>query len=77
MNKVLSWIEKIPLSTLIIATVLLGLAPFVPEPHLVEKIRWLFQGVRFRPIDIFDLVMHSAPLILLLTRLYLISNRKQ
>ncbi len=40
----------------------LGLAPFVPEPHLVEKIRWLAQGTPvLRPLDWFDLVLHGAP----------------
>jgi hypothetical protein len=53
-------------SFLIPASLLLGLAPFVPEPHLVEKIRMLFAGDLRRPIDIFDLFLHGAfPLLLL------------
>ncbi|MBF0177862.1 MAG: hypothetical protein HQL63_13590 [Magnetococcales bacterium] len=47
------------------AAVLLGIAPVQPEPHLVEKVRMLLQGTLHRPIDIFDLVMHSAPLFLI------------
>ena len=47
-------------SFLIPASLLLGLAPFVPEPHLLEKIRWLFTGHPFQPIDIFDLFLHGA-----------------
>ena len=47
-------------SFLIPASLLLGLAPFAPEPHLVEKIRWLFTGHPFQPIDIFDLFLHGA-----------------
>ena len=39
----------------------IGLAPFVPEPHVVEKLRWLATGQPFRPIDLFDLLMHGAP----------------
>jgi len=59
-------LDKIPLSTLLIIGVLLGLAPMQPEPHLVEKLRMLSQGVLSKPIDIFDLIMHgSAPLLLL------------
>ena len=62
----LKLLDRIPFSTLLIIAVLLGLAPFVPEPHLVEKLRMLFQGTLSKPIDIFDLVMHaSAPLLLL------------
>jgi len=51
---------------LLIIGVLLGLAPMQPEPHLVEQLRMLNQGVLTKPIDIFDLFLHaSAPLLLL------------
>ena len=43
------------------AALTLGLAPFQPMPHLVEKLLWLVQGQPFRPIDVFDLCMHGAP----------------
>jgi len=55
-------------SFLIPASLLLGLAPFVPEPHLVEKIRWLFTGHAFRPIDVFDLFLHATFPALLLVK---------
>lgn len=59
--------NKIPWNLVIIGTLTLGLAPFVPEPHLFEKLRMLFQGNLVRPIDIFDLIMHGIfPLLLLL-----------
>ncbi|MDM8567583.1 RND transporter [Candidatus Halobeggiatoa sp. HSG11] len=59
--------DKIPWNILIIGSLTLGLAPFVPEPHLLEKLRMLFQGDLAKPIDIFDLVMHGAfPALLLL-----------
>lgn len=49
------------------AALLLGLAPFFPEPHLVEKLRWLATGHPFRPVDVFDLFLHGAfPALLLL-----------
>jgi hypothetical protein len=51
--------------------VLLGLAPFRPEPHLVEKLGMLFQGTLSRPLDIFDLVMHSTPFILIILKFIL------
>ncbi len=45
----------------------LGLAPFFPQPHLLEKIRWLIAGTpQLRPIDWFDMAMHGAPWIALL-----------
>jgi hypothetical protein len=65
----LSWLDEIPLSMLLLATVLLGLAPFYPEPHLVEKLRMLSNGTLKRPLDIFDLFMHAAPGLLLILKL--------
>jgi hypothetical protein len=55
-------------SFLVPASLLLGLAPFVPEPHLVEKLRWLFTGHAFRPIDVFDLILHGTFPALLLVK---------
>ena len=43
----------------------LGLAPFWPQPHLVEKLRMLAAGELRRPLDIFDLALHAAPWLLL------------
>jgi hypothetical protein len=40
-------------------------APFVPEPHLVEKARMLAEGRLTRPLDIFDVLWHLAPAVLL------------
>jgi hypothetical protein len=60
-------LDKIPWNILIIGSLTLGLAPFVPEPHLFEKIRMLFQGNLVNLVDIFDLCMHGAfPAMLLL-----------
>jgi hypothetical protein len=39
----------------------LGLAPFVPEPHIWEKIKMLAAGTLTRPIDIFDFAFHALP----------------
>jgi hypothetical protein len=65
----LKWVDKLPVKPLIVVAVFFALAPFQPEPHLVEKLRMLSQGVLTRPIDIFDLFMHSLPIILLAIRL--------
>jgi hypothetical protein len=66
----MSWLDRIPWASLAIAALLLGLAPFVPEPHLWEKLKMLAAGTLVRPIDIFDLLMHGTPLLLLLLKLY-------
>ena len=68
---------KIPTSTLVIATLFLGLAPFVPEPHLWEKLKMLGDGTLSKPIDIFDLFMHGTPLILLIIKLVFMSQDNQ
>ncbi|MFP4432697.1 MAG: RND transporter [Spirochaetota bacterium] len=56
--------------------VFLGFAPFVPEPHIVEKLRMLSQGTLTRPLDIFDLLLHLAPLVLLLAKVILDLSRR-
>lgn len=53
---------------LIPLALLLGLAPFYPEPHLLEKLSMLLAGTLQRPIDIFDLAWHSWPFGLLTYR---------
>jgi len=46
---------------------LLGLAPFFPEPHLWGKIRWVAGGaVGMGLLDWADLLWHGAPWILLI-----------
>jgi hypothetical protein len=62
-------LNKIPYPLLIILSLTLGLAPFTPEPHLVEKITMLLVGNLVRPVDIFDLVMHASPIVLLIVKI--------
>jgi len=60
---------------LIAASLLLGLAPFVPEPHAVEKVKLLVAGQLTRPLDIFDLLFHLSPALLLLLKF--LTERRQ
>ena len=62
-------IGKIPLLPLVLIAIFMALAPFSPEPHLVEKTRMLFNGELNKGIDIFDLFWHCLFLILLALRL--------
>lgn len=55
---------------LIPVALLLGLAPFYPEPHILEKIRMLLTGTLARPLDVFDLLWHAWPFALLVLRLF-------
>lgn len=65
----MEWLDRIPLNILIIASLLIGLAPFFPEPHIWEKLKMLAAGTLSRPIDIFDLLFHAAPWVLLILKL--------
>lgn len=60
-----TFLAKISYPVLILLTLLLGLSPFIPEPHLIEKLRMLGAGTLTRPLDIFDLFFHSLPAMLL------------
>ncbi len=64
----LDFLDRIPYSLLVPATVLMLLAPFRPMPHALEKLIMLKNGVLRRPLDIFDLFLHLAPLALLLLK---------
>ncbi len=66
----MSWLAKIPLGWLVALAAWMAIAPITPEPHLVEKFRMLGQGTLTRPLDIFDLCLHLAPLLLLGWRLW-------
>lgn len=72
----LKWLDNIPLGTLVMITVLLGLAPFSPEPHLWQKLKMLFSGELAKPIDILDLFMHASPLVLLSVKLIRMQRHK-
>jgi hypothetical protein len=59
------WLDQLSLEIILIPAIILGLAPFRPEPHLWEKLKMLAAGTLSKPIDIFDLIMHGSGLILL------------
>ena len=63
------WIDRLPTPLLVVAALTLGLAPFTPEPHVWEKLNMLAEGTLRRPVDVFDLLLHSAPWLLLLVKL--------
>lgn len=65
---IMNWLDNLDWMILIIIALMLGLAPFQPEPHLVEKLRMLMHGTLTKPLDIFDLFMHSAPIILVIIK---------
>ena len=64
MNNLLDYRFLIPI------VLLLGFAPFYPQPHIVEKLRMLLAVTLNKPIDIFDLVWHTWPFVLIAYRIF-------
>jgi len=63
-------LDKFPLTLLVVLCLTLGLAPFMPLPHLLEKLKMLVSGELVEPVDIFDLLLHGTPWMLLFLKLY-------
>jgi hypothetical protein len=58
-------LDQIDWSLILLACATLGLAPFVPEPHIWEKLKLLVAGELTKPLDILDFLMHGAPFLVL------------
>ena len=65
----MKWIDRTSLALFVVIALTLGLAPFTPEPHVWEKLKMLWDGRLDKPLDIFDLVLHGAPWLLLCIKL--------
>ena len=61
-------LDKFSFPVLIILALLLGTAPIGAQPHLLEKINMLMSGTLIKPLDIFDLLLHSTPIVLLIMK---------
>ncbi len=62
-------IDAIPIIPLAVFAVFMSMAPFTPEPHLLEKTKMLLNGELTKGIDIFDLFWHSFAIVLLVIKL--------
>lgn len=72
------WINSLSWPLVIMISLTLGLAPFAPEPHVIEKLTMLFNGELSKPIDIFDLFLHGTPWVLLMLKTStLVFNKQQ
>lgn len=59
----------LPYSVLLLICLTWGLAPFLPEPHIWEKLKMLAAGELRQAIDIFDMLLHGLPWLLLIAKL--------
>ena len=64
----LKLLDSTPYLPLILLAVFMLLAPFRPMPHVVEKLIMLKNGTLTRPLDIFDLLFHLAPTVVLVLK---------
>jgi hypothetical protein len=64
-----AFFNAIPWSIVIALCFFLGVAPFTPLPHLFEKIQMLADGKLEQSVDIFDLLFHGSPFLVLLAKL--------
>ena len=65
----MAFLDQISLPLIVLACATLGLAPFFPEPHIWEKLKMLVAGELVKPVDIFDMLMHAAPFVVLALKL--------
>ena len=61
-------LKSVSWPVVVILCLTLGLAPFTPEPHVWQKLQMLLAGTLSKPVDIFDLVLHGAPWLLLVAK---------
>lgn len=74
----MKWLDNIPLLMIALPAFLLAISPIGSEPHLIEKLRMLSEGTLKKPIDIFDLLLHSVPLVILALKLVrMLQQRRQ
>ncbi|MGD9307480.1 MAG: hypothetical protein PVF79_24690 [Desulfobacterales bacterium] len=70
-----TFLDKIPIGVLLAVAIVMLLAPFRPMPHVLEKLIMLKNGTLTRPIDIFDLIFHLIPTVLLILKIIRNYNR--
>jgi hypothetical protein len=65
-----TFLDKIPIGILLAVAIVMLLAPFRAMPHVLEKFIMLKNGTLTRPIDIFDLIFHLIPTVLLILKIF-------
>jgi hypothetical protein len=61
----MTWLDHLSWPVAVLLALMVGLSPFFPEPHIWEKLKMLGTGTLTRPLDMFDLLFHAAPILLL------------
>lgn len=71
----MSWLENTPLWLIALGAIAFAVVP-LGESHFIQKWQMLFGGTLRRPLDWFDLVMHTAPLLLLAAKIALMLRKR-
>ncbi|MFK5894536.1 MAG: hypothetical protein QM504_15050 [Pseudomonadota bacterium] len=68
----MKFIDNFSFSTLILMATMLAIVPYPMQemPHSLEKLQMLFAGQLTKPLDVFDLVMHTGLIFILLIKSY-------
>lgn len=73
MKKIGQFIDGISIQMLVVMSIFLGLAPYLPfmteQPHLFTKFNMLLAGDLTQPIDLFDFLFHGLAPVILTVRL--------
>lgn len=59
-EKLASFIDGLPVMPTLVIGIWMALAPFTPEPHLLQKFMMAMNGDAFKLIDVFDVFMHGG-----------------
>lgn len=62
------FIDRLPWWIVGFMVLTLGLAPYTPEPHILEKLKMLFEGDLRDGMDWFDLGLHGVPWVVALVK---------
>ncbi|HBV53932.1 MAG TPA: RND transporter [Rhodobacteraceae bacterium] len=73
----MAFLDRISWLVILFACATIGLAPFTPEPHVLEKLRFLVSGQLTRPIDIFDFALHGIPWLVLALKAFRTLRKNQ
>ena len=74
--KLAAFIDRMPTLLTILIGVWMGLAPFFPEPHLVQKFFWVMEGHPFKLIDVFDVFMHGGLATLAILKIWRVLGKR-
>jgi len=69
-NKLAELIDRLPNVPTLAVGLWMALAPFVPEPHLVQKFLMFINNDPFKTIDIFDVFFHGGLAAIALLKLW-------